>query len=145
MSKRLSKNIASVDYFDNSLIILSVTTGNISFESFPTVIGAPAEIESASFSLAFSISAEIVKKLLKTTRTKKKKHNKIAMLARSKLNSIESKLSEALINNEIDHEDFMRIINEERNHRELKESIRIMNSQRSNAEKKNLIEEGKKK
>ena len=145
MSKRYSKNIASVDYFDNSLIVLSVTTGNISFESFPTVIGAPAEIESASFSLAFSISAEIVKKLLKTTRTKKKKHNKIAMLARSKLNSIESKLSEALINNEIDHEDFMRIINEERNHRELKESIRMMNSQRSNAEKKNLIEEGKKK
>ena len=145
MSKRYSKNIASVDYFDNSLIVLSVTTGNISFESFPTVIEAPAEIESASFSLAFSISAEIVKKLLKTTRTKKKKHNKIAMLARSKLNSIESKLSEALINNEIDHEDFMRIINEERNHRELKESIRMMNSQRSNAEKKNLIEEGKKK
>ena len=145
MSKRYSKNIASVDYFDNSLIVLSVTTGNISFESFPTVIGAPAEIESASFSLAFSISAEIVKKLLKTTRTKKKKHNKIAMLARSKLNSIESKLSEALINNEIDHEDFMRIINEERNHRELKESIRMMNSQRSNAKKKNLIEEGKKK
>ena len=57
MSKRLSKNIASVDYFDNSLIVLSVATGNISFESFPTVIGAPAEIESASFSLAFSISA----------------------------------------------------------------------------------------
>ena len=136
MSKRLSKNIASVDYFDNSLIILSVTTGNISFESFPTVIGAPAEIESASFSLAFSISAEIAKKLLKTTRSKKKKHNKIAMLARSKLNSIESKLSEALINNEIDHEDFMRIINEERNHRELKESIRMMNSQRSDTEKK---------
>ena len=136
MSKRLSKNIASVDYFDNSLIILSVTTGNISFESFPTVIGAPAEIESASFSLAFSISAEIAKKLLKTTRSKKKEHNKIAMLARSKLNSIESKLSEALINNEIDHEDFMRIINEERNHRELKESIRMMNSQRSDTEKK---------
>ena len=45
---------------------------------------------------------------------KKKKHNKIVMLARSKLNSIESKISEALINNEISHEDFMTIINEEK-------------------------------
>ena len=48
------------------------------------------------------------------------------MLARSKLNSIESKISEALMNNEISHEDFMTIINEERNYREFKESIRIM-------------------
>ena len=51
------------------------------------------------------------------------------MLARSKLNSIEEgKVSEALINNEISHEDFMIIINEEKNYRELKESIRMMNS-----------------
>ena len=66
------------------------------------------------------------KKLLKATRNEKKKHDKIVMLARSKLNSIESKISEALMNNQISHEDFMTIINEERNYRELKESIRIM-------------------
>ena len=66
------------------------------------------------------------------------------MLARSKLNSIESKISEALIKNEISHEDFMTIINEEKKHRELKESVRIMNIQRSDVEKVNLIEEGKK-
>ena len=52
--------------------------------------------------------------MLKTTRSKKKKNNKIVMLARSKLNTIESKISEALINNEISHEDFMTIINEEK-------------------------------
>ena len=66
------------------------------------------------------------------------------MLARSKLNSIESKISEALINNEISHEDFMTIINEEKKYRELKESIRMMNTQRSDSEKNNLTEEGKK-
>ena len=66
------------------------------------------------------------------------------MLARSKLNSIENKTSEALINNEIIHEDFMTIINEEKKYRELKESIRMMNTQRSDSEKINLIEEGKK-
>ena len=66
------------------------------------------------------------------------------MLARSKLNSIESKVSEALINSEISHEDFIVIINEEKKYRELKESIRMMHSQRSDSEKINLIEEGKK-
>ena len=66
------------------------------------------------------------------------------MLARSKLNSIESKISEALINNEISHEYFMAILNEEKKYQELKESIRMMNSYRSDAEKVSLIEEGKK-
>ena len=66
------------------------------------------------------------------------------MLARSKLNSIESKISEALINNEISHEDFMTILNEEKKYRQMKDSIRMMNSQQSDAEKVSLIEEGKK-
>ena len=52
------------------------------------------------------------------------------MLATGKLNSIESKISEALINNEISQEDFMTIINEEIKYQELKESIRKMNGQR---------------
>ena len=83
--------------------------------------------------------------MLKTTRSKKKKHNKIVMLARSKLNSIESKISKALINNEISHEDFVTIIDVHKKDRELKESIRMVNSQRSGTERINLIEEGKKK
>ena len=144
MSKKLSKYIPSFDYFDKSLIVLSITTGSVSIASFATVIGAPVGIVSASFSLAFSISTGIIKKLLKTTRNKKKKHNRIVMLARSKLNSIESEISKASINNEIKHEDFKTIIDEEKKYRELKESIRMMNSHRSGAEKINLIEEGKK-
>ena len=143
MSRSLSNYIASFDYLDKSLIVLSVSTCSIYIASFPTVIGATVGIMSATCSLAFSIKTGFVKTFLKTTRNKKKKHNKIVMLARSKLNSIESKISEALINNEISHEDFMTIINEEKKYRELKESIRMMNSQRSDVEKINLIEEGK--
>ena len=67
MNKRLSKYIASFDYFYKLLIFLSVTTGSISIVSFTTVIGAPVGITSASFSLEFSISTGIIKKLLKTT------------------------------------------------------------------------------
>ena len=144
MSKRLSKYIASFDYFDKSLIVLSVTTGSISIASFATVIGAPVEMMSASCSLAFSISTRFVKKLLKTIINKKEKHNKIVILAKNKLNSTESKISEALVNNEISHEDFMITINKEKKYRELKESIRMMPSQRIDVEKVSLIEEGKK-
>ena len=101
VNKGLSKYIASFDYFDKSLIDLSPATGSISIASFATVIVAPAGMMSASFSLAFSITTGFVKRFLKTTRNKmKKKHNKIVMLARSKLNTIESKISE----------DFMTII-----------------------------------
>ena len=84
---------------DKSLIVLSITSGSVSIASFATVIGILIGITNASLSFAFSLCTGLVKKLLKATRNKKKKHNKIAMLARSKLNSIESKISEALINN----------------------------------------------
>ena len=68
----------------------------------------------ASCSLAFSITTGIVKKFFKKQEIRRKKHNKIVMPAQSKLNSIESKISEAVINNEISHDDFMTIINEEK-------------------------------
>ena len=67
------------------------------------------------------------------------------MVTRGKLNKIESKISEALISSKISRQDFMPIINEAKKYRELKERIRMMNSQTSDIEKNNLIEEGKKK
>ena len=107
MSKRLSKYIA---YFDKPLIVLSVTTGSIFIASFAAVVGAPVGIVSVICSLAFSVFAGIVKKLLKTTRDKKKKRNKIVVLTRGKLNTTKSKISEALINREMSHEDFITIL-----------------------------------
>ena len=123
MSKKLGKCISFFDYFDKSLIVLSVTSGGVSIASFATVIGAPIGITSGSVSLAFSLCTGLVKKLLKAIRNKKKKRNKIFMLARSKLNSIESKISEALINNQISHEDFITIISEERSRRQKKQIL----------------------
>ena len=114
MSKRLVKYIASFDYFDKSLTVLSITAASISIASFATVVRAPVGMASPSFSLA--IFTGIMKKLFKTTRNKKKKHNKIVVLAKSKLNSIESQISDALINNDLSHENFMIIINKERNY-----------------------------
>ena len=69
----LSKHIASFDYFDKSLIVLQVTTGSISVESFATVIGAPVGIASVSVSLAFPFFAEIVEKTVKNNKKQKQK------------------------------------------------------------------------
>ena len=82
MSKIRSKYIVCCDYFDKFLIVGSATTDSVSIASVATVFGTPVGIASASLSLTFSLSTELVKKLLKTTRDKKKKHNKNIMLAR---------------------------------------------------------------
>ena len=137
ISKNLSKYISAWDYFDKSLNVLPILSGSISIASFAGVIGVPAGIIGASWGFTFAITSGFIKKFLKTIRNKKKKQNKIVMLARSKLNSIENKISKALMDNEISHEDFETIINEEKKYRELKESIRMMNSHRGDAEKVN--------
>ena len=111
MSKKLSKYIAAFDYTEKTLIVLSATSGGISIIYFTSVIGVPAGLASASFTLVFSLTTRIIKKLLKVTR-KKKKHNKIVMLAKSKLNSIETLISQALIDLDIRHEEFKTTVNE---------------------------------
>ena len=103
-SKKLSQYVAAFDYINKILIVLSATTGGVSICSFTSVVGAPVGIASASFTLIFSLTTGIVKKLLNITRNKKKKHDKILMLAKSKLNSIETLISQALIDMEISHE-----------------------------------------
>ena len=101
INKSISRYIkTSLDYFDKSLNVLSILSGRISIASFASVIGVPAGIIGASCSFTFSITSRFVKRFLKTIRNKKK-HNKIVMLARSKLNSIENEKSKALIDNEI--------------------------------------------
>ena len=122
--KKLSKYTAALDYTDKTLIILSATRGGISIISFTNVIGIPAGVISAIFTLLFSLATGIIKKLLKETRKKKKKHMKIIMLAKSKLNNIESLMSQALIDLGISHEEFTTIVNEKEKYDQMKESIR---------------------
>ena len=64
MSKRLSKYIASFNYFDKSLIVLSAASDSISISSFITVIGTPVGTASSSVSLAFSLSTRFIKKIV---------------------------------------------------------------------------------
>ena len=126
-SKKLSKYVTTFDYIDKILIILSAATGGVFIFSFTSVIGVPVGIVSASFTLIFSITTGIVKKLLKITRNKKKKHDKILMLAKSKFNSIETLISQALNDMEISHEEFATIFKEKDRYEKMKEDIRDKN------------------
>ena len=85
-----------------------------------TVAGAPVGIASAGFTIAFSLTTEIIKKLLSVTRNKKKKHNKIIMLAKSKFNSIETLVSQALTDMETSHEFFITILKEKNKYKKMK-------------------------
>ena len=83
-SKKLNKYVTVFDYIDKILIVLSATGSGVSIISFTSIVGAPVGIASASFTLIFSLTTGIVKKLLNIIRNKKKKHDKIFILAKSK-------------------------------------------------------------
>ena len=73
ISKNLNKHVTVFDYIDQALIVLSTASGGVSIISFKTIVGAPVGIASASLTLSFSLSTEIVRKLLNITRKKKEK------------------------------------------------------------------------
>ena len=87
-SKKLSKYVAAFDYIDKNLTVFSATTGGVSIISFTNIAGALVGIASARFTLIFSLTTGTIEKLLNITRKKKKKYDKILMLAKSKLSSI---------------------------------------------------------
>ena len=110
--KKLNRYITIFDYIDKFLIILSGTSGGVSIISFTSTAGAPVGITSACFTLTFYIAKGITKILLKITRSKKKRHDRILILAKSQLSSIEKLISKALSDVEISHEDFIMILDE---------------------------------
>ena len=110
--KKISKYIVAFDYAHKVFITLSASFGTLSIASYATVVGIPAGIAGTSLTLIFTITIGVVKTLLNITRKKKKKHNKIIALARSKLNIIENLISQALIDFEITREEFSKIIYE---------------------------------
>ena len=126
-SKKLSKYVTIFDYIEKILIVLSVSSSSISIIPFASTIGVPAGIASACFTLFFSITTGIIKKLLSTTIKKKKKHDQILMSAKSKYNSIEALISQALIDIDISHKEFITILDEKNKYEKMNEDIKDKN------------------
>ena len=126
--KKISKYIVAFDYADKLFITLSASFGTLSIASYATVVEIPAGIAGASLTLIFTVTTGVVKTLLNITRKKKQKHNKIIALARSKLNIIENLISQALIDFEITHEEFSKIIYEKNNYEQIIDNIKSVKS-----------------
>ena len=123
--KKLNKYLVSFDYLDKIFITLSASFGTLNIASYTSVVGIPAGITGASLTLVFTVGTGISKSLLKLTK-KEKRNNKIIVLAKSKLNTIDTLLSSALNDSEISHEEFTNIINEEDIYEIIKENIKSM-------------------
>ena len=124
--KKLNKYLVSYDYLDKVFITLSASFGTLSIASYASVVCIPAGITGASLTLVFTIGTGISKSVLKLSRKRKKKHNKIIVLAKNKLNTIDTLLSSALNDSEISHEELTNIINEENIYEIIKENIKSM-------------------
>ena len=122
--KKLDKNLVSFDYLDKIFITLSASFGTLSIASYVAVVGIPVGIAGASLALIFTISTGINKSLLKVTKKRKKKHNKIIALAKSKLNTIDTLLSSALNDSKISHQEFTNIITEKNIYENINENIK---------------------
>ena len=126
--KKISKYIVAFEYADKVFITLSASFSTLNIASYATVVGITAGIAGASLTLIFTVTTGIVKTLLNITRKKKKKHNKIIALARCKLNIIENLISQALIDFEITHEEFSKIIYEKNNYEQIIYNIKSVKS-----------------
>ena len=122
-SKTLSKHVAAFDYIDKILSVLSAISGSVCIISSVSVVEAPVGIAGAIFTLIFSLTTGIIKKLLSITRNKKKKYDNILMLAKSKLISIEILVSQTVIDTEISHEEFITILKEKDKYEKMKKKI----------------------
>ena len=114
---------------------MSASSGALSIASYASAVGTPAGIAGFSLTLVFAIGTGISKSLLKVTKRRKKKHNKIIALAKNKLNTIDTLLSSALNDSEISHEEFTNIITETNIYENIKENIKELTTESSEEEK----------
>ena len=137
--RKLNKYVVSFDYLDKIFITLSASFGTLSIASHATVIGIPVGIAGASLTLIFTISTGVNKSLLQVTKKRKKEHNKIIALAKSKLNTIDTLLSSMLNDSKISHKEFTNIITEKNTYENMKENIKdIKEEENSTTESSSL-------
>ena len=122
--KKLNKYLVSLDYLDKIFITFSASFDTLSIASYTAVVGIAVDIGGSSLTLIFTIGTDINKSLLKVTKKRKKKHNKIIALAKSKLNTIETLLSSALNDSRISYKEFTNIITEKNIYENIKANIK---------------------
>ena len=123
MSKKHKKVCLTLNYIEH-FILGSTIIGCVSISAFASVFDIPIGITSSAIGLKICAITAGIKKYKSIIMEKKKKHDKIVLLAKSKLNSIEVLVSKALIDLVISHDEFVLIKNVLKEYSEMKEEIR---------------------
>ena len=124
LAKKFKRFGTTARIVDTCLITTTVFTGGGSIATLSTGIGAPISIALASISLVLSLGSGITRQNIKLFDTKSKKHDKIKLLAETKLDSISETISQAIQDSHISPVEYQRILKEVENYRVLKDQIR---------------------
>ena len=122
ISKKHKKVCITLNYIEHVLILTSTITGYISISAFASLLGTPIEITSSAIGLKMCTIAAGIKKYKSIN--KKKKHNKIILLVKSKSNRIVVLISKILIDSNISHDEFVSINNVLKEYDDMKEQIK---------------------
>ena len=123
ISKKHKKVCTTLNYIQHSLILISTITGCIFISAFASLVGIPIAITNSAVGLTSCVLTAASKNYKSIIKKKKKKHDKIVLLAKSKLNSMEVLISKALIDSVISHEEFV-LINVLKQYNEMKKEIK---------------------
>ena len=107
MCKKHKKVCGVLNYIEHLLILVSTVTGCVSISDFSSLVGIPVGITSSARGLEICVVTAGMKKYKSIIKKKKKKHDKIILLAKYKLNSIEVLISKVLIDSNITHDEFV--------------------------------------
>ena len=124
MSKKHKKVCTTLNYIEDILILASIITRCISISAFTSLISVPIGITSSAFGLKICAMTAGSKKYKSIIKKKKKKHDKIVLLAKSKLNNKEILISKTLSDSVVSHDEFVLISNMLKEYNEMKEETK---------------------
>ena len=128
MSKKHKKVCRILNYIDHLLIVISTITECVSISAFASLVGIPIEITSSAIGLKICAITARIRKYKSIIKKKKKKHDKIVLLAKSKSNRIEVLIFKVLIDSNINHDEFVSINNTLKESYDIKEEIKNSNN-----------------
>ena len=126
ISEKYKKTCKYLNYVENLLILSSTITACVSISEFASLVCVPVGIKSSAIEIKTCAITAGIKKCKSIIKKKKKKHDKIVLLGKSKLNTIAVLISKALIDSCISHGEFVSINNVLREYNEMKKEIKML-------------------
>ena len=124
MSEKYKQTCNYFNYVEKLLVLVSAVTGCVSIFAFASLVGVPVGITSSAVGIKTRAITAGIKKYKSNIRKKKKKHDKIVFLGKTKLYTIEVLISKALIDSYVSHDEFVSVSNKLREYNQMKKEIK---------------------